>query len=164
MSKIQQGAVLVIVAIFAANIAYGQTSSTVFGSMVNGQPQLSISQATLIAAFEDEFNDGSVISTVAIENFASSGNPAKYWLVASGKKSDTLSRKMAVELDLNNGEFRTKGYRNSCSGNWCSECAFVRVDGGGITGCECKDWISFGCTHTISTEARRGGYGVGTLP
>jgi len=164
MSKLQRMAFLIAIAIFATNIAYSQTSSTVFATMVNGSPQLSISQSILIAAFEDEFNDGSVISTVTIENYASSGNPAKYWLIATGKKNDTLSRTMAVALDLSNGEFRTTDPRHSCKGNWCSECAFKRVDGGGIVGCKCEDWISLGCDHTVTTGARRGGYGVGTLP
>jgi hypothetical protein len=152
-------AIFVAAAMVIACIARmnGQTQ-TVVGTESGGVGTLSVSEATLIAAIEEDFNDGTEIASVYIE-----GQSGVYYLVGVGDKNGNCVRRGYLLNEDSGGNFRmADAYHHTCSGVCCTSCGFTKDSQGNINGCQCNTaaggcGTSSYCNHIVSTLTT-GGY------
>ncbi|MBS1537201.1 MAG: hypothetical protein JST20_05580 [Bacteroidetes bacterium] len=133
-------AVALVTAIVSYGAVLGQSQEqTAIMRIVNGIPQILVSQSILQSAFEAEYNDGTIISSIVIESTV----PPYYYLVGKGANNGD-SRTMGILLVYRPSDSSwvigttmvAIDIKHACSGNNCVSCDFA-TNQGQIVGCNC---------------------------
>jgi len=159
-------AVAMLTAFVSLLSTFGQTQQqTAVMRIVNGTPQILVSESILKSAFEAEYNDGTTISIVSIESTAS----PYYYLVGKGTNNGE-SRTMGILLVYRSSDSSwvigtamvAVEIKHSCAGRNCISCNFGRNQLGQIIGCDCPakgDPNEPGyCNHGIYETTTNPGY------
>ncbi len=143
--------------IFSVSIYFSPAKAqqqTAVMKIVNGSPKILPTQSILKSAFESEYNDGTIISSISIEY----QHAPYYYLVGKGSNNNE-PRIMAIQLEYKAGDdswvlgIAVTEVKHACAGHNCISCSFHFAQTGAIVGCDCSaagSSIEQGyCNHSV---------------